>query len=327
MFKSLLINKKENIYTAMLAEVTENELPEGDVTVNIDYSSINYKDALAITGRGPIVRHFPMVPGIDFAGTVSESSHPDYQVGDKVLLTGWGVGEKHWGGLSEKARVKGDWLTPLPAGANSKHVMAIGTAGFTAMLCVDALLKHGVKPEDGTVLVTGASGGVGSIAAMILASMGYHVTASTGRPEEAEWLYKTVGVNDIINRTELSSPGKPLQKERWAAAIDTVGSHTLCNACAGVRYGSIVAACGMAQGMDLMSNVAPFILRGVTLKGVDSVMFAKEKRAVIWQQALQYLPESKLDSLTSVYPLSEAINVAEKLLSGGVRGRAIIQCN
>ncbi|MBA0167752.1 MDR family oxidoreductase [Pectobacterium sp. CFBP8739] len=327
MFKSLLINKKEDIYTAMLAEVTENELPEGDVTVNIDYSSINYKDALAITGRGPIVRHFPMVPGIDFAGTVSESSHPDYQVGDKVLLTGWGVGEKHWGGLSEKARVKGDWLTPLPAGANSKHVMAIGTAGFTAMLCVDALLKHGVKPEDGTVLVTGASGGVGSIAAMILASMGYHVTASTGRPEEAEWLYKTVGVNDIINRTELSSPGKPLQKERWAAAIDTVGSHTLCNACAGVRYGSIVAACGMAQGMDLMSNVAPFILRGVTLKGVDSVMFAKEKRAVIWQQALQYLPESKLDSLTSVYPLSEAINVAEKLLSGGVRGRAIIQCN
>ncbi|QQG27343.1 oxidoreductase [Pectobacterium carotovorum] len=327
MFKSLLINKKEDVYTAMLAEVTENELPEGDVTVNIDYSSINYKDALAITGRGPIVRHFPMVPGIDLAGTVSESSHPDYQVGDKVLLTGWGVGEKHWGGLSEKARVKGDWLTPLPAGANSKHVMAIGTAGFTAMLCVDALLKHGVKPEDGTVLVTGASGGVGSIAAMILASMGYHVTASTGRPEEAEWLYKTVGVNDIINRTELSSPGKPLQKERWAAAIDTVGSHTLCNACAGVRYGSIVAACGMAQGMDLMSNVAPFILRGVTLKGVDSVMFAKEKRAVIWQQALQYLPESKLDSLTSVYPLSEAINVAEKLLSGGVRGRAIIQCN
>ncbi|MCO4113950.1 acrylyl-CoA reductase (NADPH) [Aeromonas hydrophila] len=327
MFKSLLINKIESRYTAQFSEIAESDLPEGDVTVNIDFSSINYKDALAITGRGPIVRHFPMVPGIDFAGTVSSSSHPDYQAGDKVLLTGWGVGEKHWGGLSGKARVKGEWLTRLPAGASSKHVMAIGTAGFTAMLCVDALLNHGVKPEDGTVLVTGASGGVGSIAAMILSSIGYHVTASTGRSEEATWLYQTVGVNDIINRAELSSPGKPLQKERWAAVIDTVGSHTLCNACAGVRYGSIVAACGMAQGMELMGNVAPFILRGITLKGIDSVMFAKEKRASIWQQALQHLPETRLESLTTVYPLSEAINVAEKLLSGGIRGRAVIQCS
>lgn len=327
MFKSLVINRTEDRYTAQIAEIAESKLPEGDVTVDIDHSSINYKDALAITGRGPIVRHFPMVPGIDFAGTVSDSAHPDFRIGDKVLLTGWGVGEKHWGGLSEKARVKGEWLTPLPAGVNSKHVMAIGTAGFTAMLCVDALLNHGVKPEDGAVLVTGASGGVGSIAAMILSSMGYHVTASTGRPEESSWLYKTVGVNDIINRTELSSPGKPLQKERWAAAIDTVGSHTLCNACAGVRYGSIVAACGMAQGMELMGNVAPFILRGVTLKGIDSVMFAKEKRAAIWQQALKHLPESRLDSLTTVYPLSEAITVAEKLLNGGIRGRAVIKCS
>ncbi|EOX3824719.1 MDR family oxidoreductase [Enterobacter quasiroggenkampii] len=327
MFKSLVINRTEERYTTQIAEIAESELPEGDVTVDIDHSSINYKDALAITGRGPIVRHFPMVPGIDFAGTVSDSAHPDFRIGDKVLLTGWGVGEKHWGGLAEKARVKGDWLTPLPAGANSKHVMAIGTAGFTAMLCVDALLNHGVKPEDGSVLVTGASGGVGSIAAMILSSMGFHVTASTGRPEESSWLYKTVGVNDIINRAELSSPGKPLQKERWAAAIDTVGSHTLCNACAGVRYGSIVAACGMAQGMELMGNVAPFILRGVTLKGIDSVMFAKEKRAAIWQQALKHLPESRLDSLTTVYPLSEAITVAEKLLNGGIRGRAVIECS
>ena len=312
MFKSLLINKTDGRYSAQLAEIAESELPQGDVEVNVDYSSINYKDALAITGRGPIVRRFPMVPGIDFTGTVSASSHPEYQAGDKVLLTGWGVGEKHWGGLSEKARVNGDWLTPLPAGANGKHVMAIGTAGFTAMLCVDALLNHGIKPEDGPVLVTGASGGVGSIAAMILASMGYRVTASTGRPEEAAWLYKTVGVDEIINRSELSCPGKPLQKERWAAAIDTVGSHTLC---------------GMAQGMELMGNVAPFILRGVTLKGIDSVMFAKEKRAAIWQQAVQYLPESRLDSLTTVYPLSDAINVAEKLLSGGIRGRAVIQCS
>lgn len=327
MFKSILINKTEDQYSALFADSAESDLPEGDVTVHIEYSSINYKDALAITGRGPIVRKFPMVPGIDFAGTVSASSHSDYQPGDKVLLTGWGVGEKYWGGLAEKARVKGDWLTPLPAGANSKHVMAIGTAGFTAMLCVDALLNHGVKPEDGSVLVTGASGGVGSMAAMILSSMGYHVTASTGRPEEAEWLYKTIGVSDIINRAELSSAGKPLQKERWAAAIDTVGSYTLCNVCAQVNYGSIVAACGMAQGMELMGNVAPFILRGITLKGIDSVMFAKEKRAAIWQQVLQHLPESKMDNLTTIYPLSEAIKVAEKLLSGKIRGRAVIQCS
>lgn len=326
MFKSLLINKSEDRYTALFADVAESELPAGDVTVNIDYSSINYKDALAITGRGPIVRHFPMVPGIDFAGVVSASSHPDYQAGDKVLLTGWGVGEKHWGGLAGKARVNGDWLTPLPAGGSSEHVMAIGTAGFTAMLCVEALVEHGVKPEDGPVLVTGASGGVGSLAAMILSSMGYSVTASTGRPEEASWLYKTVGVSDMINRNELSSPGKPLQKERWAAAIDTVGSHTLCNACASVRYGSIVAACGMAQGMELMGNVAPFILRSVTLKGIDSVMYPAEKRAAIWQKALQHLPMAKLNSMTTVYPLGEAITVAEKLLSGGIRGRAVIHC-
>jgi len=327
MFKSLLIDKKNDIYSTQIAEISDNELPQGDVDVDIDYSSINYKDALAITGRGPIVRHFPMVPGIDFAGTVSASSHPEYQAGDKVLLTGWGVGEKHWGGLSEKARVKGEWLTPLPAGANSKHVMAIGTAGFTAMLCVDALLNHGVRPEDGPVLVTGVSGGVGSIAAMLLVSMGYRVTASTGRTQETAWLYKTIGVDEIINRSELSGPGKPLQKERWAAAIDTVGSHTLCNVCAGVKYGSIVAACGMAQGMDMMGNVAPFILRGITLKGIDSVMFAKEKRAAIWHQVVQYLPEAKLNSLTTVYPLSEAISVAGKLLNGEVRGRAVIKCS
>ncbi|WP_347449332.1 MDR family oxidoreductase [Pantoea stewartii] len=327
MFKSLLIDKGNEGYSTQLAEITESELPQGNVDVDIDYSSVNYKDALAITGRGPVVRHFPMVPGIDFAGTVSASSHPEYQAGDKVLLTGWGVGEKHWGGLSEKARVKGEWLTPLPAGANSKHVMAIGTAGFTAMLCVDALSSHGVKPEDGQVLVTGVSGGVGSIAAMLLVSMGYRVTASTGRPEEAAWLYKTIGVDEIINRSELSCPGKPLQKERWAAAIDTVGSHTLCNVCAGVRYGGIVAACGMAQGMDMMGNVAPFILRGITLKGIDSVMFTKEKRSEVWQNAVHYLPYSKLESLTSEYPLSEAINVAEKLLNGEVRGRAVIKCS
>ena len=326
MFKSLLINKVDGIYSAAFADVAESDLPQGDVTVSIDYSSINYKDALAITGRGPIVRQFPMVPGIDFAGTVSASEHPDYKAGDKVLLTGWGVGEKHWGGLAETTRVSGEWLTAMPEGASSEQVMAIGTAGFTAMLCVDALINHGTRPEDGPVLVTGASGGVGSMAAMILASMGYNVVASTGRPDEASWLTQTVGVSEIINREELASPGKPLQKERWAAAIDTVGSHTLCNACASVRYGGIVAACGMAQGMDMMSNVAPFILRGVTLKGVDSVMFPKVKRADIWQKAVQYLPLSKLEEMTAVYPLKDAINLAEKLLDGGVRGRAVIQC-
>ena len=327
MFKSILINKQDDRYTAQFTEIAESELPAGDVTVNIDYSSVNYKDALAITGRGPIVRHFPMVPGIDFAGTVSTSSYPGYQPGDKVLLTGWGVGEKYWGGLAGKAKVNGDWLTALPEGISCKHVMSIGTAGFTAMLCVEAVLAHGVKPEDGPVLVTGASGGVGSLAAMILSSMGYAVTASTGRTEEASWLYQTVGVTEVINRAELASPGKPLQKERWAAAIDTVGSHTLCNACAEVQYGSIVAACGMAQGMDLMGNVAPFILRGITLKGIDSVMFPKEKRADIWRKALHHLPMEKLDSVTTVYALSNAIDVAEKLLNGDIRGRAVIQCN
>lgn len=326
MFKSLLINKIDDRYVTTLTEIDESVLPEGDVVIDVDYSSINYKDALAITGRGPIVRQFPMVPGIDLAGTVHSSSTPGYVPGDNVLLTGWGVGEKHWGGLSEKAQVRSEWLTPMPEGADSRHVMAIGTAGFTAMLCVDALLDHGITPGDGPVLVTGASGGVGSIAAMILSSLGYRVTASTGRAEESSWLYKLVGVDEIINRSELAVPGKPLQKERWVAAIDTVGSHTLCNVCAGIRYGGIVAACGMAQGMELMGSVAPFILRGITLRGIDSVMFPKEKRSEIWHKAVRYLPLSKLEPLTTVYPLSEAANVAGRLLDGGIRGRAVIRC-
>lgn len=326
MFKSLLINKIDDRYVTTLTEIDESDLPEGDVVIDVDYSSINYKDALAITGRGPIVRQFPMVPGIDLAGTVHSSSTPGYVPGDNVLLTGWGVGEKHWGGLSEKAQVRSEWLTPMPEGADSRHVMAIGTAGFTAMLCVDALLDHGITPGDGPVLVTGASGGVGSIAAMILSSLGYRVTASTGRAEESSWLYKLVGVDEIINRSELAVPGKPLQKERWVAAIDTVGSHTLCNVCAGIRYGGIVAACGMAQGMELMGSVAPFILRGITLRGIDSVMFPKEKRSEIWHKAVRYLPLSKLEPLTTVYPLSEAANVAGRLLDGGIRGRAVIRC-
>lgn len=326
MFKAIQIDKKDGQYAASLVELDEQALPEGDVTVEIDYSSINYKDALAITGRGPIVRQFPMVPGIDFAGKVIASDSADFAVGDRVLLTGWGMGERHWGGLAGKARVKAEWLTKIPDNADAKQVMAIGTAGFTAMLCVQAVLDHGVKPEDGPVLVTGAGGGVGSCAAIILATLGYQVTASTGRPQEADWMHDQLGVSEIINREELSAPGKPLQKERWAAAVDTVGSHTLSNVCASVRYDGIVAACGMAQGMDLPATVAPFILRGVTLRGIDSVMVNSAKRPAIWEKACQYLTPDVLSKLSEEYPLTDAITVAEKLLDGKIRGRAVIAC-
>ncbi|MCW2476756.1 MDR family oxidoreductase [Candidatus Symbiopectobacterium sp. NZEC151] len=326
MFNAIVIDKVEGNYHAALVTQEESALPEGDVTVAIDYSSINYKDALAITGRGPIVRKFPMVPGIDFAGTVIESVNPAYKAGDKVLLTGWGVGEKHWGGLAGKARVSAEWLAPLPQGSDARHVMAIGTAGFTAMLCVEAVLHHGVKPEDGPVLVTGASGGVGSCAALILAQLGYQVVASTGRPAEADWLRNEVGVSEVIDRAELSAPGKPLQKERWVAAVDTVGSHTLANVCASIQYGGIVAACGMAQGLDLPASVAPFILRNVALQGIDSVMVSTEKRPALWEKACKYLPMAKLAALTTEYPLTQAIDVAEALLAGKVRGRAVIKC-
>lgn len=326
MFKAIQIDKTEGQYGASLVELDEQALPEGDVTVEIDYSSINYKDALAITGRGPIVRQFPMVPGIDFAGKVIASDSADFAPGDSVLLTGWGVGERHWGGLAGKARVKSEWLTKIPASADAKQVMAIGTAGFTAMLCVQSVLDHGVKPEDGPVLVTGAGGGVGSCAAIILSSLGYQVTASTGRPQEADWMRGELGVSEIINRDELSAPGKPLQKERWAAAVDTVGSHTLSNVCASTRYDGIVAACGMAQGMDLPATVAPFILRGVTLRGIDSVMVSSAKRPAIWEKACQYLTPDVLSKLSEEYPLSDAISVAEKLLDGKIRGRAVIRC-
>lgn len=326
MFKAVFITNNEEQYQASLVELDDNDLPEGEVTVDIDWSSINYKDALAITGKGPIVRQFPMVPGIDFAGSVTASDHPEFKAGDQVLLTGWGVGEKHWGGLAGKARVAAKWLTRLPAGASAKQVMAIGTAGFTAMLCVQAIRDSGVKPEDGPVLVTGAAGGVGSSAIIILAAMGYQVVAATGRPEEASWLCDELGASDIINRAELNAPGKPLQKERWAAAVDTVGSHTLSNVCASTRYGGVVAACGMAQGMDLPASVAPFILRGVTLKGIDSVMVSAAQRPALWESACRYLPLDKLEKMTRVYPLSQAIDAAQQLLEGKIRGRVVINC-
>lgn len=326
MFTCVLIDKNGDGYTSTLTELNDDALPAGDVTVDIDFSSINYKDALAITGRGPIVRAFPMVPGIDFAGTVAESSHPDYAVGQKVLLTGWGVGEKHWGGLAGKARVKAEWLVPLPEGADAQQVMAIGTAGFTAMLCVNAIRQHGVKPEDGPVLVTGANGGVGSCALVLLHALGYQVVASTGRVEETADALRALGASEVIDRNELSNPGKPLQKERWAAAVDTVGSHTLANVCAGIHYDGVVAACGMAQGLDLPASVAPFILRGVTLKGIDSVMVSQQKRIDTWKDACALLPREVLEKISRTAPLSDAIALASDLLDGKVKGRVVIDC-
>lgn len=326
MFTCVLINKDGDNYTSTLTELNDDALPEGDVTVNIDYSSINYKDALAITGRGPIVRQFPMVPGIDFAGSVAASEHPDYSVGQKVLLTGWGVGEKHWGGLAGKARVNAKWLVTLPETADTRQVMAIGTAGFTAMLCVNALLQHGVKPEDGPVLVTGANGGVGSCALLLLDALGYEVHASTGRTAETTEQLKALGAAEVISRSELDQPGKPLQKERWAAAVDTVGSHTLANVCASIKYDGVVAACGMAQGLDLPASVAPFILRGVTLCGIDSVMVSKEKRLQVWKDVCALLTPEKLAKISHCEPLSQAITVASDLLEGKVKGRVVIDC-
>ncbi|NVK40737.1 MAG: oxidoreductase [Oceanospirillaceae bacterium] len=324
MFKGILIDKNDAGYSARLSELNEDQLPEGDVLVRVEYSTLNYKDGLAITGKMPVVRQFPMVPGIDFAGVVESSEHPDFKPGDHVLLNGWGVGEVHWGGLAEKARLKGDWLIPLPEGLTSRQAMAIGTAGYTAMLCVMTLARHGVTPEDGDILVTGANGGVGSFAVSLLAKLGYRVVASTGRPQEAEYL-KALGASEIIDRSELSEPGKPLQKERWAGAIDSVGSHTLANVCAGTRYGGTVAACGLAQGMDLPATVAPFILRGVTLAGVDSVMCPKPQRMEAWHRLVPLLDVQALDAIANEISLDQAIDTAKDLLQGKVRGRVIVK--
>jgi acrylyl-CoA reductase (NADPH) len=326
MFDALLIEKDEEGYRTRATKLDEADLPEGDVLVAVDYSTLNYKDALAITGKGPVVRRFPLVPGIDFAGKVESSDHPDFAPGDPVVLNGWGVGEKHWGGLAQRARVSGDWLIPLPQEFNSRQAMAIGTAGYTAMLCVLALERHGITPETGEVLVTGASGGVGGIAVALLAKLGYRVIASTGRPQESDYLSE-LGATEIIDRNELSGPGKPLASERWAGAIDTVGSHTLANVCAGTRYNGAVAACGLAQGMDLPATVAPFILRGVTLIGVESVMCAKERRMEAWQRLAQDLDVAKLELITREIPLGEAMDVAGEILAGKVRGRLVVDVN
>ena len=323
MFKAILINKDDAGYRASFQTIDENVLPAGDVTVQVEWSTLNYKDALAITGTSPVVRRFPMVPGIDFAGTVRASTHAAWQAGDKVILNGWGVGETHCGGLAEVARVKGEWLLALPSNFTTRQAMAIGTAGYTAMLCVLALEKHGIRPADGEILVTGASGGVGSVAIAVLANLGYTVVASTGRQGEADYL-KALGASQVIDRNELSVPGKAIGKERWAGAIDSVGSHTLANACATTKYRGAVAACGLAGGMDFPATVAPFILRGVTLYGIDSVMAPLKVRQEAWRRLSRDLDITKLDAITHEIGLSSAIAVASELLAGKVRGRVVV---
>lgn len=324
--RAILIEKTEAGHQATLRDVDEAQLPEGEVTVRVDYSTVNYKDGLAITGKAPVVRKYPMVPGIDFSGTVEASSDPEWKVGDHVILNGWGVGEVHWGGLAQRARVKGQWLIRLPDGLAPRQSMAIGTAGYTAMLCVMALQKHGLKPGDGEVLVTGAAGGVGSIAIAVLAGLGFKVVASTGRLGETEYL-KALGAIEVVDRALFMSAGKPLAKERWVGAVDTVGSHTLANVCGSIRYAGAVAACGLAGGMDFPATVAPFILRGLTLYGIDSVMAPAAVRREAWKRLAATLNRAKLDAMTTEIPLAEAIAAGTRILAGQVRGRVVVDVN
>lgn len=324
MFKAILINKDDQGYRAELTEIDDSALPEGNVTVRVAASTLNYKDALALTGKSPVVRKFPLVPGIDFAGTVEASSHADVKVGDAVVLNGWGVGESHSGGLAQKARVNGDWLVPLPAAFTPAQAMAIGTAGYTAMLCVLALERHGVQPAHGEIVVTGAAGGVGGVAVALLAQLGYRVVAVTGRTQEADYL-KQLGAIEVLDRSAFNAPGKPLAKERWAGAVDTVGSHTLANVCASTKYGGVVTACGLAGGMDFPATVAPFILRGVTLAGVDSVMCPRPQRIAAWQRLARDLDVAKLALITQEIGLDEVIATAPHLLDGQVRGRVVVR--
>jgi acrylyl-CoA reductase (NADPH) len=326
MFRAILIERDAQPYRANLKNLDEAQLPAGEVTVRIEYSTLNYKDALAITGKGPVVRQFPMVPGIDFAGTVERSSHGDYQSGDRVVLNGWGVGEAHWGGLAQIACVKGEWLVPLPAALTTRQAMAVGTAGYTAMLCIMALERHGITPQSGDILVTGAAGGVGSIAVAILANLGFRVVAMTGRPAESGFLTQ-LGAAEILDRAPYSAAGKPLSKERWAAAIDVVGSHTLANVCASLRYGGVVTACGLAGGLDFPASVAPFILRGVTLVGIDSVMRPRADRLEAWRRLSRDLELHRLELLTEEVALSQTVERAGHLLEGRVRGRIVVDVN
>ena len=323
MFKGVLITQEDKKNSVSVTELNESQLPEGDVLVDVYYSTLNYKDGLAITGKSPVVRSFPMVPGIDLVGKVTQCDSDAFSEGDWVLLNGFGVGEMHWGGLAEKARLKSDWLIPLPKGIEAKQSMAIGTAGYTAMLSVLALEKQGVTPDSGEILVTGANGGVGSFAIRLLNRLGYHVVASTGRMEEVDYL-KALGASEVINRSTLSEPGKPLQRERWAGVIDCVGSHTLANACASTKYGGVVTACGLAQGMDFPASVAPFILRGVKLIGIDSVMRPKADRIEAWQRLSELLQPQDFDVISTEIGLEDVVETAYKLLDGQVRGRVIV---
>lgn len=330
MFKAIYLTKNnEGLTEAKIENLDESALPvfdSGGVLVKIDFSTINYKDGLAITGKSPVVRKFPMVPGIDLSGTVIDSSHSEWKKGDEVILNGWGVGESHWGGLSQLARVSGDWLIRKPAGLSSREAMSIGTAGYTAMLSVLALQKHEVTPVSGEILVTGASGGVGSFAVAILSELGFTVVASTGKLEEKDFLID-LGATDIMDRKTISDPGKPLQKERWAGVIDTVGSTTLANACASTKYGGVVTACGLAQGMDLPLTVAPFILRAVKLIGIDSVMANRKLREDAWHKLSKMLVLSKINQIVKTVSLEEAINVGHEILAGKIRGRALVDVN
>ena len=323
MFKALQLTKGDN-FAAQVTQVDEAGLPHGDVTVRVEYSTLNYKDGLAITNKSPVVRVWPMVAGIDGAGTVSASEHPDWKPGDRFILNGWGVGETHWGCLGEMARLKGDWLVRLPAAFTARQAMAIGTAGYTAMLCVLALEDHGITPAMGEVLVTGATGGVGSVAVALLGKLGYQVVAATGKAHEEAYL-KRLGAASVIDRASLSVAGKPFQKERWAGVVDAVGSHTLANALAQTRYGGVVAACGLAQGMDLATTVMPFILRGVTLAGIDSVMAPLARRQRAWDRLARDLDPALLESMVEEVALDDAIAKAQALMAGNVRGRVVVR--
>jgi acrylyl-CoA reductase (NADPH) len=325
-YRALWIEKDEQGYRCTLRSLETDQLPAGDVEVTVAHSTINFKDGLAITGRSPVVRRFPMSPGIDLAGTVTHSDHPRFKTGDQVVLNGFGVGETHSGGLAQRARLRGDWLIALPAALSTRQAMSIGTAGYTAMLSVLALERHGLSASSGEVLVTGAAGGVGSIATALLARHGWRVIASTGRPAEADYL-RALGASEVIDRSELSSPGKPLARERWVAVVDSVGSHTLANACAATRYGGVVAACGLAQGMDFPATVAPFILRGVTLAGIDSVMAPLALREQAWARLAQDLDPELIERVTTEIGLGDAIGAAEEILAGRVRGRLVVDVN
>jgi acrylyl-CoA reductase (NADPH) len=324
-FKAFLLTRGDDkVQSLDWTDVDEEDLMDGDVTVAVSHSTVNYKDGLALTGSSPVVRRWPMIPGIDFAGTVRESGHEGVAAGDEVVLNGWGAGETHLGGYAEVARVPGAWLVPKPAAFTAAQTMAIGTAGYTAMLCVLALEDHGVTPDAGPVLVTGAAGGVGSTGVTLLSRLGFEVHASTGRAaEEGDWL-RSLGAQEIVDRSELSEPGRPMGKERWAGAIDSVGSHTLANVLAQTRYGGTVAACGLAQGMDLPGSVAPFILRGVTLAGVDSVMAPRDRRLQAWARLAEVLDAAALDAITTTRPVADAPQLGPEILAGKVRGRVVL---